>query len=82
MGIENEERGVTVLDEYDCTDMLDRIRVVVDSPRDPSLTDIMSELYHSSGLMYFDGKYYNYNGQYSIVPDSLGRGLWYLDLFY
>lgn len=81
MGLEREEQNVTVLDEYDCTDMLDRIRVVIDSPRDPSLADIMSELYHSGGRMYFDGSYYNYNGEYSIAPDTSSDG-WYLDLFY
>jgi hypothetical protein len=76
--LKNEERGVTILDEYDCTTMLDRIRVVIDSPRDPSLTDIMSELYHSGGHMYFDGKYYKYNGEYAVASNERG---WFLDLF-
>lgn len=78
MELEKKE-SVTVLDEYDCADLLDRIRVRIDSPRDPSLSDIMSELYNSDGLVYFDGKYYNYNGEYVVAVNERG---WFLDLFY
>lgn len=78
--MEMEKEGiVTVLDEYDCTVMADKIRVIIDSPRDPSLADIMSELHQSAGRMYFDGNYYEYNGDYLISANDYG---WYLDLFY
>lgn len=72
-----EESKVTILDEYDCTDMLDRLRIVIHSPRDPSLADIMSELYNSNGRMYFDGSYYTYNDAYDIFQSDMG---WFLDL--
>jgi hypothetical protein len=71
-------RKVTILDEYDCNVVDDRIRIYIDSPRDPSLADIMAELYDSNGSMYFDGDYYEYDGNYAI--DSNEKG-WYLDLF-
>ena len=73
-----EPRNVTILDEYDCTPMSDRLRVLIDSPRDPSLSDIMSELYRSDGHVYFDGNYYLYNGLYEIATCEFG---WYVDLF-
>lgn len=76
-----EERIATVLDGYDCVVMADQIRIIIDSPRDPSLADIMSELYHSEGLMHFDGVYYEYNGSYAIDFDHVNN-CWYLDLFY
>lgn len=77
MEAEKEEK-VTILDEYNCTDMYDRLRISIDSPRDPSLADIMSELYQSNGHIYFDGVYYRYNDHYSIDVCESG---WYLDLF-
>lgn len=73
-----QERKVTILDEYNCADMLDRLRISIASPRDPSLADIMSELYQSNGHMYFDGSYYVHNGRYDVAFGELG---WYLDLF-
>jgi hypothetical protein len=73
-----QERKVTILDEYNCVVMADRLRISIDSARDPSLTDIMSELYGSDGHMYFDGSYYIHNGDYRI---DLGETGWYLDLF-
>jgi hypothetical protein len=73
-----KERKVTILDEYDCTVMLDRLRISIDSPRDPSLVDIMSELHQSNGYVYFDGAYYYHSGLYHIDVCESG---WYLDLF-
>lgn len=73
-----EGKKVTILDEYDCNIMHNKIRITIDSPRDPSLADIMSELYDSEGRIYFDGLYYMFNGQYII--DSCESG-WYLDLY-
>ncbi len=72
------KRKVTILDEYDCVVMPDRIRIYIDSVRDPSLADIMSELYDSNGHLHFDGSYYIYNGIYRIDEDDQG---YYLDLF-
>lgn len=69
---------VTILDEYKCSILEDRIRVEIDSPRDPSLVDIMSELYNSDGVLYFDGSYYVYNNAYEMTTDA--RDNWYLDL--
>jgi hypothetical protein len=57
---------VTILDEYDCVVMSDRIRISIDSTRDPSLVDIMSELHESNGNIYFDGAYYMFSGDYDI----------------
>lgn len=71
------ERKVTILDEYDCTIMSDRIRIVIDSPRDPSLADILSELHDSDGYFHFDGLYYVFNGDYTVGSDDT---VWYLDL--
>jgi hypothetical protein len=68
---------VTILDEYDCEVMTDRLRIAIANPRDPSLTDIMSEIHYSHGNIYFDGEYYVYVNEYQI--HSIGND-WYLDL--
>ena len=69
---------VTILDEYDCSVMSDRLRISIDSPRDPSLADIMSELHYSDGHIHFDGFYYRFDYSYEIHDSEHG---WYLDLF-
>jgi hypothetical protein len=78
------ERKVTILDEYDCVVMPDKIRISIDSPRDASLSDIMSEIHFSDGNIYFDGSYYEYSGRYDILEDwgADGRLCWYLDLYF
>lgn len=68
---------ITILDEYDCEVMRDRIRIAIVNPRDPSITDIMSEIHYSEGSIYFDDKYYEYDNGYDIFP--IGQS-WYLDL--
>jgi hypothetical protein len=68
---------VTILDEYDCSVMSDRLRIAIANPRDPSLTDIMSEIHYSDGNIYFDGMYFVYENEYQI--HAIGRD-WYLDL--
>lgn len=75
MGLEEK---VTILDEYSCDVLNDRIRIKIISPRDPSLADIMSELHDSEGRMHFDGSYYMFNGRYDIDSNETG---WYLDLY-
>lgn len=72
-----EDEKVTILDEYDCSIMNNRLRISIDSRRDPSLSDIMSEIYDSNGRIYFDGSYYMYSGEYDIVNCETR---WYLDL--
>lgn len=81
MEMRNDESVVLILDEYDCVVLPDRLRINIDSPRDASLSDIMSELYRSGGIVYFDGVYYEHNGEYRVEPNHLDKG-WHLDLFY
>lgn len=69
---------VTILDEFPCLIMSDRLRITIDSPRDPSLVDIMAEVHDSEGRIYFDGSYYDYGNEYDIF--NLEQS-WYLDLF-
>lgn len=69
---------VTILDEYDCSVMTNLLRITIANPRDPSLTDIMSEIHYSNGNIYFDGMYFVYENEYQIhsIDDN-----WYLDLY-
>lgn len=68
---------VTILDEYDCEVMTDRLRIAIANPRDPSLTDIMTEIHYSHGNIYFDGEYYVYVNEYRIHEIN---EYWFLDL--
>lgn len=67
----------TILDEYDCSVLSDRLRIAIANARDPRLTDIMSEIHYSDGNIYFDGMYFVYENEYRIHAEN---GYWYLDL--
>lgn len=68
------------LDAYNYMILPGVIRISLDSSTDPILVDILSEIDNSKGVIYVEGRYYEYLDQYYIFnnPDEVGGP--YLDL--
>lgn len=54
--------GVAKLDMYNFIVLPGVIRILMESTRDPAMSDILSEIENSGGNIFADGDYYSYLG--------------------